>query len=434
MTAAAPPPDSLAVLRTTLAAIDGQADFFAILQVPRNAEPMQIRDAYFRLAKVLHPDLPQFVSNPQLRNEATRAFQAITSANQTLADPTRRRSYMQTLMQAAMDRSEQIVAQVQGGNRPSQPTPTPSSLRATGPQVTAIDVVTGPVTTSRPTVPRQPGAEPAGGTGPMAPTATNRAMVGGYASTTGQFTRPLVNAANTAPNPVVAGGFVGSNTGQFSRPLAPGARTMDPVTAPVQPQQAKVLRGLEPPPNAEVARIYLHSGRQQMGRRDWPGAQEALELALPLLEGKESADCKVMLGWAIFNNNQNSEMDRIERPKAMWNEVSVQQAKTQFHAQAAYYLAIWHKLHGEMRHVMSNLHVCLELQPNHIEAAREKRLLEQRRGNLAELQELDDRLRNKPRRPSATVIPQSRPTPSAKKIALQKEPTWLEKLFGGDKK
>ena len=221
------------------------------------------------------------------------------------------------------------------------------------------------------------------------------------------------------------------------RPTPTSQSTLTPRTSPsVQTRTAPSMRGLEPPPTVDVARIYLHSGRQQLNRRDWAGAQEALELALPLLEKNEAADCKVMLGWAIFNNNANPEAERIERPKAMWNEVATQFAKTPFHAQAAYYLAIWHKLHGELRHVMGNLQICLNLQPNHIEAAREKRLMEQRRSNLSELGELEDRERGlKSRRASKTAIAASKPTPAVtRKVALPKEQSWLEKLFGGDKK
>jgi hypothetical protein len=263
---------------------------------------------------------------------------------------------------------------------------------------------------------------------------------------TGQFARPAsqipTNLANTSQFQRPTGQVGIAASGQFPRPTpAAGQATLGPQTSPnLQTRPAPSMRGLEAPPNEEVARIYLHSGRQQLNRRDWAGAQEALELALPLLEKTEAADCKVMLGWAIFNNNVNPETDRIERPKAMWNEVATQYAKSPFHAQAAYYLAIWHKLHGEIRHVMTNLSTCLALQPNHIEAAREKRLLEQRRGNLMEMQELEAKERAvQARRASKSAIADGKPTPAAsaatsKKVALPKEQSWLEKLFGGDKK
>ena len=465
MTSSPPPKDPIAVVNQLLAAIAAKADHFTLLQLPRNAEPLQIRDAYFRLAKMVHPDNPLFSGNPQLRSQATLAFQAITAANATLGDPAKRGAYMQAMLQAAMERSDAVVAQMQANNRATAQTG--ASLRPTGPQPHAVDLVTGrpPIAPARPVSTQQ---------GPTAPGAMNRPMVSSTLSGSNPFSRGPRSGPQpiTSANPAIAGqslqpssgvpvggpaqiGSTGQfqrqtaqiptqmgSTGQFQRPTPGAQSTIGPATtSSMQTRAVSSLRGLEPPPNEEVARIYLHSGRQQLNRRDWAGAQEALDLALPLLTKLEAADCKVMLGWAIFNNNANAEIDRIERPKAMWNEVATQYAKTPFHAQAAYYLAVWHKLHGELRHVMSNLAVCLELQPSHIDAAREKRLMEQRRSNLSEMQELEHKERTmKARRGSKTAIPLGgRPTPSAnpvtaKKVALPKEQSWMETLFGGDKK
>ena len=581
-------------MKAILAAVEARADHFTLLQVPRQVEPAQLRDAYFRLAKIVHPDLPAFAGNPALRNEATRAFQAITSANSTLADPSRRKAYMLQMMQAAIDRaetaSEGLQARAVQTANPQQPvaavpvqttqavrpvqatqqtqaapvmTAQQQAVRATIPQqpvapsqtttapqptvgISAPGAVTGPPLTRTglnpmvgqpPTGARQDftvpprqdvvvpgrvtGASPvlstgtfsslartgsrpvivedinAGrrtsshtivrastGTGPLptAPSAVNRPLVPGSVPTnltvtgqfqplqpadsgarppsgvfapitgpqlagtpigaTGQFTRPtgtmpqgvLTPSGLTTQTGLItpAANTVLSATGQFQRPT-PGPQSVPPDTAPQSVRAASTTRGLEPPPNAEVARIYMHTGRQQLNRRDWAGAQEALELSLPLLEGKEMADAKVMLGWAIFNNNANPEDERIERPKKMWSEVATQFPKTPFHAQSAYYLAVWHKLHGELRHVMNNLQQCLDLQPNHIEAAREKRLMETRRSNLAELKELEEREKAmKSRRASSTATPVGKPTPAVvKKVALPKEQTWLEKIFGG---
>lgn len=592
MTGSPPPKDPIGVMKAILTAVEARADHFTLLQVPRNAEPLQLRDAYFRLAKIVHPDLLAFAGNPALKSEATRAFQAITAANQTLADPNRRKQYMQQLMQAAIDRAEiaaeglqaravQTAASAQAAP-PSQPpqaqrpavqgpqahpvTPPQSATqqqtaRTTAPQANSAapgrstvqtagvglsapgavntSFGSGRSTTSTPTAPasglvtpsRVDTIPPAG----SAVSASNRAVGYGYGTgqmssvprsgtrpgviveditagsrasstgATGQFTRPtgtnpVVNAGGpssssataqfarqptphglatqpnralqgspttqpnlsmqTRPTPSAGSHMLGSGTltpggaafmtatGQFQRPT-PGPQTQPvvpptPDTGLMMDRAPSSTRGLEAPPNPEVARIYLHTGRQQLNRRDWAGAQEALELALPLLEGKEAADAKVMLGWAIFNNNANPETDRIDRPKKLWTEVTMQHAKTQFHAQAAYYLAVWHKLHGELRHVMANLQQCLDLQPNHIEAAREKRLLEARRSNLAELKELEDREKAvKARRASSSSVPvgkitgSHKPTPAVvKKVGLQKEQSWLERMFGGgdDKK
>lgn len=298
--------DPIAAMKQILAAVDKGSDHFGVLQIERTATQSEVRDQYFRLAKVVHPDLPQFLQKPQLRADATRAFQAITSAHATLGDPNKRAAYLQSLMTAAIQEIEEDAPQTTPGT-------------------------------------------------------------------------------------------------------------------------------LEPPVNTEVARIYLHRGRQLLQRRDWSGAQEALELALRKLEGKDLADSKVMLGWAVFNNTRNPEQERIARPKELWSEVIKSHPDSPFHAQAAYHLAVWHKLHGEMKQVMVLLDKCLALDPKHIEAAREKRLMERRRttGTFPDLETMKGT-----RRTSTTSTPAAGKAAVAgksagpAKVAIEKKPSLLERLFG----
>jgi len=61
-------------------------DFYAILGVPRNATPEQIKEAYWRLAKEYHPD-----KNPS--PEAEEMFKLINEAYQVLSDPVKRAEY-----------------------------------------------------------------------------------------------------------------------------------------------------------------------------------------------------------------------------------------------------------------------------------------------------------------------------------------------------
>jgi curved DNA-binding protein len=61
-------------------------DYYAILGVPRNATPEQIKEAYRRLAKEYHPD-----KNPS--PEAEEMFKLINEAYYVLSDPTSKAEY-----------------------------------------------------------------------------------------------------------------------------------------------------------------------------------------------------------------------------------------------------------------------------------------------------------------------------------------------------
>jgi curved DNA-binding protein len=64
-------------------------DYYKILGVDKNATPKEIKIAYRKLARKLHPDL-----NPNDK-DAKRKFQEINEANEVLSDPEKRKKYDQ---------------------------------------------------------------------------------------------------------------------------------------------------------------------------------------------------------------------------------------------------------------------------------------------------------------------------------------------------
>src|SRR5664279_2043325 len=64
-------------------------DYYKTLGIPKTASEEEIKKAYRKLARKLHPDL-----NPNDK-EANRKFQQINEANEVLADPEKRKKYDQ---------------------------------------------------------------------------------------------------------------------------------------------------------------------------------------------------------------------------------------------------------------------------------------------------------------------------------------------------
>lgn len=62
-------------------------DYYEILGIPKTATPEEIKSAYRKLARKLHPDL-----NPNDK-EANKKFQQVNEANEVLSDPEKRKKY-----------------------------------------------------------------------------------------------------------------------------------------------------------------------------------------------------------------------------------------------------------------------------------------------------------------------------------------------------
>ena len=83
-------------------------DFYIVLGVDRGAAAGDIKRAYKRLARRLHPDI-----NPGDR-EAEARFRQVLDAYETLMDPDRRRRYDAGQLGAAVPQDDDAVVRVCG--------------------------------------------------------------------------------------------------------------------------------------------------------------------------------------------------------------------------------------------------------------------------------------------------------------------------------
>ena len=71
--------------------LDYQEDLYAVLGVEEASPPEDIRKAYLKLAKKLHPD--RFPNDPEKRAEAQSEFSKVTRAHDVLSDAKQREEY-----------------------------------------------------------------------------------------------------------------------------------------------------------------------------------------------------------------------------------------------------------------------------------------------------------------------------------------------------
>ncbi len=68
-------------------------DFLGLLEVTETCSERELKDAYFKLARLVHPDSLQKQSLADRREDAAFIFEKLTEAFQTLKDPTRRKAW-----------------------------------------------------------------------------------------------------------------------------------------------------------------------------------------------------------------------------------------------------------------------------------------------------------------------------------------------------
>jgi len=87
----------------------GSLDLWAVLGVARDAEAREVRRAYLRAAKRLHPDRLVQLGLADLKAEANEVFAEIARAHEVLSDPERRRLYEEGEEPATLAEADRIA-------------------------------------------------------------------------------------------------------------------------------------------------------------------------------------------------------------------------------------------------------------------------------------------------------------------------------------
>jgi len=90
--------DIEAKIRDRLAALDADVDHFALLGVERGCSSEELQQAYFKLAKSLHPDRVRALGIDIPAEDCQRLFARVNKAFSTLSNPGKRSHYLEVLV------------------------------------------------------------------------------------------------------------------------------------------------------------------------------------------------------------------------------------------------------------------------------------------------------------------------------------------------
>ncbi|MBM4370038.1 MAG: DnaJ domain-containing protein [Deltaproteobacteria bacterium] len=124
----------------------------------------------------------------------------------------------------------------------------------------------------------------------------------------------------------------------------------------------------------EEAKIALHQSRLLLRRRAWKEAEELLQKFTATYPN--DARGQVLLGWSIFQNADLPEKKRLEDARRCWDTAVKADGED---ADAFYHLSLYFKATENLTQQEKCLKKAVQLDPSHVSAQREARLLEMRR-------------------------------------------------------
>jgi curved DNA-binding protein CbpA len=106
-------------LEECLKRIESAQSFYEVLGIERSAKIADIRKAYYRLAKMLHPDR-YHNDAPELLQRIEKAFTELGQAHESIKTPEARQNYDHRIRQAERDKAEAAAANGEGGAKGDQ--------------------------------------------------------------------------------------------------------------------------------------------------------------------------------------------------------------------------------------------------------------------------------------------------------------------------
>lgn len=95
-----PKKEILAILDAKILEVDSD-DYYKLLGVSESAKEADIKAAYFKLAKLVHPDSMNKHGLEGRKQDASAVFEAVTKAHEVLMDPAKRQAWQQNRMLSA---------------------------------------------------------------------------------------------------------------------------------------------------------------------------------------------------------------------------------------------------------------------------------------------------------------------------------------------
>jgi hypothetical protein len=115
---------------------------------------------------------------------------------------------------------------------------------------------------------------------------------------------------------------------------------------------------------------------RMMRKRAWSDAEKAIHRMRRELPGQRRSELELLLGWAVFNNPEHDDANRLQACTTVWQRVVEREGSGRTYAQACYYLALAARKSKQISAAIEWVDRCLRSNDGHVDARRLQRLLQ----------------------------------------------------------